>query len=301
LHTVRDFVRFGASRFNEAELSFGHGTDDAHDEACYLVLHALHLPPDRLEPYFDSLLLDREKHAVLQLLQARVATRKPAAYLTHEAYLAGYRFLAEEGVIVPRSFIAEMLTQPDRWPIELPAEPRILDLCAGSASLAILAAYRWQDAVIDAVDIDAKALDLAHRNVDLHRLEGQVFPIESDLYTALKGQRYDLIMANPPYVDALAMAELPDEYRAEPELALASGEDGLDHVRRILAAAPQYLNPKGHLWVEIGHQRVAVVAAFPDVPFAWPDTISGNGSVFALRAKDLRKTASAKRGQQRAS
>jgi ribosomal protein L3 glutamine methyltransferase len=287
LHTLRDLLRFAVSRMRRAGLYFGHGSVEAYDEAAHLCLHALHLPPDRLEPFLDALLLDDEKADVLALLQRRITTRKPLAYLTQEAWLTGHAFYVDERVIVPRSFIAELLAQEP--PVGLPPARvnRVLDLCTGGGSLAILAALRFPEATIDAVDCSLDALEVAHRNVSDYGLEGRVFPIESDLYQALTRQRYDLIIANPPYVDAEAMEALPEEYRAEPTLALASGSDGLDHTRRILAGASTHLRPQGRLVVEIGHQRPALTAAYPKLPFVWPPVAAGSGFVFVLTREQL--------------
>jgi ribosomal protein L3 glutamine methyltransferase len=287
LHTLRDLLRFSVSQFNAAGLAYGHGTDNAYDEAAYLLLYALNLPLDRLEPFLDALLLDSEKVAALQLVQLRVTTRKPAAYLTGEGWLGPYRFLVNDRVIVPRSFIAELLLDAARWPLVLPSKARILDLCTGGGSIAIVAAHRFADATVDAVDLDPNALELAHANVDLHGLEGRVFPVESDLFAGLHGQRYDLIVSNPPYVDALSMAALPDEYQHEPIHSLASGTDGLDHTHRILRDAGPYLAPEGILAVEIGHHREALERAYPLLPFQWLETANGGAHVFTLSARQL--------------
>lgn len=288
LTTLRDLLRFAVSRFNEAQLFFGHGSDNAWDEAAYLMLHGLHLPLDRLEPFLDARLTSDERSALVKLIARRIQERLPAAYLTHEAWLGEYRFYVDQRVIVPRSFIAELLREHlSPWvgdPQEIGA---VLDLCTGSACLAIMAAHVFPAARVDAVDISAEALAVARRNVADYDLAARVQLIESNLFSALDQRRYDLIIANPPYVKASSMATLPAEYRSEPELALASGEDGLDSTRAILAGAYPHLRPRGLLVVEIGHNREALEAAFPQTPFTWLDTSAGDEYVFLLQRKDL--------------
>jgi ribosomal protein L3 glutamine methyltransferase len=289
LGTVRDCLRFAVSRFNEAKLFFGHGSNNAHDEAAYLILHTLHLPPDTLELYLDATLTAPERDLVLAVLKRRVKERLPAAYLTHEAWLTGHRFYVDKRVIVPRSFIAELLQEQLAPWIADPASIRsVLDLCTGSGCLAILAALHFPDARVDAADISSDALDVAQRNIYDYHLQDRVRTVDSDMNSALKGRRYDLILSNPPYVTGGAMAALPEEYRHEPALALTSGEDGLDHVRVILGNAAQHLTDNGMLVVEIGHNREAVEAAFPALPFIWPETSAGEDMVFILRQADLR-------------
>jgi len=288
LITVRDWLRFAVSRFNEAKLFFGHGSDNAFDEAAYLILHTLHLPLDRLEPFLDASLTHGESEQVQAVIERRVRERLPAAYLTNEAWLGEHRFYVDERVIVPRSFIAELLhEQLVPW-VENPDEvTRALDLCTGSGCLAILAALAFPDAQVDAVDLSKDALDVAAKNVADYGLTDRIDLIESDLFTALKGRRYDVILSNPPYVNAESVAALPPEYQAEPALALGSGEDGLDATRKILAGAKAHLNPGGLLVVEIGHNRDALEAAYPALPFTWLDTESGDQFVFMLRREDL--------------
>jgi ribosomal protein L3 glutamine methyltransferase len=288
LVTVRDWLRFAVSRFNEAKLHFGHGSDNAFDEAAYLVLATLHLPVDRLEPFLDASLTHGEAEDVLRVVERRVRERVPAAYLTREAWLAGHRFYVDERVIVPRSFIAELLDeQLAPWIEDADAVACALDLCTGSGCLAILAALAFPNARIDAADLSRDALEVAARNVADYGLGERIGLFESDLFAALEGRTYDLIVSNPPYVDAGSVAALPPEYRAEPVLALGSGEDGLDAARRILAAAKAHLNPGGLLVVEIGHNRAALEAAFPALPFVWLDTAGGDSFVFLLRREDL--------------
>jgi len=288
LITVRDWLRFAVSRFNEAKLCFGHGSDNAFDEAAYLILHTLHLPLDRLDPFLDASLTHGESEQVQAVIERRVKERLPAAYLTHEAWLGEHRFYVDERVIVPRSFIAELLHEHLAPWIEHPDEvASALDLCTGSGCLAILAALAFPNAQIDAVDLSQDALDVAARNVDDYKLQDRIECITSDLFTALDGRTYDVILSNPPYVNAESVAELPPEYQAEPTLALGSGEDGLDATRQILAKAASHLNPAGLLVVEIGHNRDALEAAYPTLPFTWLDTESGDHFVFMLRREDL--------------
>lgn len=288
LITVRDWLRFAVSRFNEARLSFGHGSDNAFDEAAYLILHTLHLPLDRLDPFLDASLTHGESEQVQAVLERRVKERIPAAYLTREAWLGEHRFYVDERVIVPRSFIAELLhEQLAPWVEDPHAVGSALDLCTGSGCLAILAALAFPDSRIDAVDLSSDALAVAAKNVADYGLADRVELIESDLFAALNGRTYDVIISNPPYVNAESVAALPPEYRAEPALALGSGEDGLDATRRILAQAQSHLNPGGLLLVEIGHNRDALEAAYPTLPFTWLDTERGDQFVFMLRREDL--------------
>lgn len=299
--SVRALLDYGIERFERAQLSYGHGTTNALDEAAWLVLHALGLPLTELNPNLDRPLTAAQFAKAKALLDERVRTRKPAAYLTHEALLGPYKFYVDERVIVPRSFIFELLTLGDR-PLMAHAEttgsnvsvsgirglsPKVLDLCTGSGCLAIIAALRFPQAKVDAVDISRDALAVARRNVEEYRLQHRVELVESDLFAALKGRKYDLIVSNPPYVKAASMRTLPDEYRKEPEMALASGGDGLDHTRTILAEAKRHLNPKGLLWVEIGHNKRALQTAYPDLPFRWPRTSGGTKFVFELAREDL--------------
>jgi ribosomal protein L3 glutamine methyltransferase len=288
LSTVSDLLRFAVSRFNQANLFFGHGTTNAYDEAAYLILHTLHLPLDRLEPFLDARLLPEEVDAVVEILRRRVEDRLPAAYLTHEAWLGDLRFYVDERVIVPRSFIAELLREHLQPWVEDPEDITSgLDMCTGSGCLAILMALTFPNALVDAVDLSADALDVARRNVADYGLEGRLSLIQSDLFTALEGRRYDLIVSNPPYVNAPSMQILPEEYRREPQMALGSGEDGLEHVRTILREAPKHLNKGGLLVVEIGHNRDALEEAFPELPFTWLETSAGDEHVFLLTREQL--------------
>ncbi|NJA87932.1 50S ribosomal protein L3 N(5)-glutamine methyltransferase [Rhodocyclus tenuis] len=288
LCTLRDLLRFTVSRFNEAKLFFGHGSDNAWDEAVYLLLHALHLPLDRLEPFLDARLTAQEREQALALIERRVKERLPAAYLTREAWLGEHRFYVDERVIVPRSFIAELLDeQLSPWIDDPWAVSDVLDLCTGSGCLAILAALAFPEAAVDAIDISPDALAVAERNVADYELGERVRLVRSDLLSEVKARRYDVIISNPPYVDAAAMRALPAEYRCEPALALASGEDGLDIVRTLLREAHKHLKPDGLLVVEIGHQREVLEAAFPQLPFTWLDTHAGDQYVFLLRREEL--------------
>lgn len=288
LHTVRDCVRFAVSRFNQTGLFFGHGSDTAYDEAVYLILHSLHLPLDQLDPFLDSRLTASEVQSVLDVLKRRVNERLPAAYLTQEAWLGEYRFYVDERVIVPRAFIAELLRdQLAPWVTDPDAVSSVLDLCTGSGCLAILAALAFPDARIDAADLSPDALAVARINVSSYELDDQIELMLSDLFAGLRGRTYDLIVSNPPYVNAASVATLPEEYRHEPALALGSGEDGLDATRIILAQAREHLNPDGILIVEIGHNRNALEAAYPHLPFTWLDTSAGDQHVFLLRRDEL--------------
>jgi ribosomal protein L3 glutamine methyltransferase len=288
LHTLRDYLRFAVGRFNQAQLFFGHGSNDAYDEAAYLILHTLHLPLDRLEPFLDARLIDSERADVLNIIQQRVEKRIPAAYLTHQAILGDFSFYVDERVIVPRSFIAELLLeQLSPWIAEPEKIGNVLDLCTGSGCLAILAAHAFPYASVDAADLSPAALAVAERNVADYGLQDRVRLIESDLFGKLDDKKYDLIISNPPYVDAESVASLPQEYLHEPKMALGSGTDGLDATRIILAQAAQHLNPNGILIVEIGHNRDVLEAAYPDLPFTWLDVSAGEQFVFMLHRNDL--------------
>ena len=282
LRTVRDVLRFAVSEFNRAGLFFGHGSDNAHDEAAYLILHSLDLPLDRLDPYLDAVLLPAERHDLLAKIQRRVTERLPVAYLTHQAWQGEFEFYVDERVIVPRSFIYELLGDGLRPWIEYDElVHRALDLCTGSGCLAVQMAYHYPDAEIDAVDISLDALEVAAINVEDYGLEERINLIHTDLFEGLEGT-YDLIVSNPPYVDAESVAELPPEYLHEPELSLGSGDDGLDATRQILLYAAKYLNPKGVLLVEIGHNREVLEQTYPELPFTWLETSGGDGFVFLL-------------------
>ena len=280
--TVRELLDYGIERFEEARISYGHGTTNALGEAAWLVLHALGLPPTNLDRHLDRPVTAVQAKAARTLLDQRVKTRKPAAYLIHEAWLGPHRFYVDERVIVPRSFIFELLRD---W--KGPAPRTVLDLCTGSGCLAILAAIAFPKASVDAADLSADALAVARRNVADYGLRERVQLCESDLFSALEGRAYDLVISNPPYVKASSMRKLPAEYRSEPRMALASGADGLSHTRSILAQAHLHLESHGRLVVEIGRNRKALEKAFPQLPFEWPKTSGGRNFVFALARKDL--------------
>lgn len=288
LQTVRDCFRFAISRFNEAKLFFGHGSENAYDEAAYLILHTLHLPLEELEPFMDARLTQSELYEVLNIIEKRVDQRLPAAYLTQQAWLGEHAFYVDERVIVPRSFIAELLRERlFPWIEDAEQVNSALDLCTGSGCLAILAAEAFPHAIIDAVDLSADALDVAQYNVTDYGLDERIELIESDLFAKLDGRKYDLILSNPPYVDAPSVNTLPPEYKHEPELSLGSGTDGLDATRVILREAAEHLTENGILVVEIGHNRDALEAAYPNIPFTWLDVTAGGDFVFLLHKNDL--------------
>lgn len=288
LFTLRDWLRWAVSRFTEAQLFFGHGCDNAYDEGMWLVLHALHLPPDRIDFFMDARLTHAERQSVFDLLNQRISKRIPSAYLTHQAWLGGHDFYVDERVIVPRSYFAELLENGlSPWlPYSIKVD-RALDLCTGSGCLAILMAFAFPEARIDAIDLSSAALEVARRNVERYGLQDVIELIESDLLAGAGGRRYDVIISNPPYVTAQSMHNLPAEYRHEPALALAAGEDGLDIVRRILVSAADCLTPEGILLVEVGHNADLVEAAFPNVPFTWIDTPSSEDKIFLLTRTEL--------------
>ncbi len=299
LITLGDCIRWGASRFRESGLAFGHGTDNALDEAWALAMHAVSLPFDTPAAYLQARLTRAERRAALALLQRRVRERRPAAYLTGEAWFAGWSFLVDERVLVPRSPIAELIEERFRPWVEPEAVTRILDLGTGSGCIAIACAHAFPGALVDAVDISGDALDVARENIRRHALGGRVAAIRSDLFGALGSARYDLIVTNPPYVREAAMAELPAEYRHEPALALAGGEQGLDVMRRVLAQAREHLTPGGVLVGEVGAGSEALEAAYPDLAFAWPEFRHGGYGVFVLPVAELRPGSDPGREDQR--
>ncbi|WP_116135907.1 50S ribosomal protein L3 N(5)-glutamine methyltransferase [Trinickia diaoshuihuensis] len=286
--TVRDLLRYAVSRFNLAGLAFGHGSANAYDEAAYLILHTLHLPLDTLDPFLDARLLEDEIDAVLKVIERRATEQVPAAYITQEAWMHGLRFYVDERVIVPRSFIGELLEDGLQPYVADPDEvTAVLELCTGSGCLAILAAQAFPNADVDAVDISADALEVAHINVAEYALEDRIALFEGDLFAPLPERRYDVIIANPPYVNSASMQALPQEYRHEPELALAGGEDGMDVVRRIIKQARNWLTEDGLLVVEIGNERANVEAAFGGLDLVWLSTSAGDDTVFLIQAGDL--------------
>lgn len=287
LTTLCDMVRYATTRFTEAKIAYGHGTDNAFDEAVFMALEALHLPIDKLEPFWHARLLPDEKTWINDLIDLRIRTRKPASYLLNKAYIQGLPFYVDERVIVPRSFIAEILNGANS-PVENPDSiGSVLDLCTGSGCLAILAAHLYPNAHIDAVDLSSDALEVAKRNIDDYKMADRITLYEGDLFAPLTGKKYDLIITNPPYVDAAGMAALPPEYHAEPQMALASGTDGLDCVRGIMKTADVHLNPAGGLICELGRCGPDLERAYPDTPFLWLETENSEGEVFWLPARDL--------------
>jgi ribosomal protein L3 glutamine methyltransferase len=300
LLTLLDFVRYAVSRFTEAELVFAHGTTDPVAEAAFLVCEALHLHPDQFEAFATARVTSAEGRKILDLIARRVTTRKPTAYLVNKIYMRGLPFYVDERTIVPRSFIGELLEQhfgrqeneeydeEDGSLIGDPASIRnVLDLCTGSGCLAILASRNFPNATIDAVDISKDAIEVATRNVGDYGLQDRLKLYRGDLFKPLGGKRYDLIISNPPYVDAEGMAGLPRECRAEPKLAFDGGTDGLDIVRRILDEATAHLTPQGGLLCEIGRCRPQLEAAYPQLPLLWLDTADSEGEVFWIAAADL--------------
>jgi ribosomal protein L3 glutamine methyltransferase len=285
--TVGGLLRESAAKLEAAGLSYGHGTTNALDEAAWLIHHALGLRPGDIGPLLDRALAATEARAIRALIARRIRTRKPAAYLTREAWLGTHRFYVDERVIVPRSYIFELIQDGTLSPALPQGGASILDLCTGSGCLAILAALAFPKARVDAVDLSDDALEVAKRNVADHKLVRRVRLVKSDLFAALGGRTYDLIVTNPPYVKAASMRTLPEEYRQEPRMALASGADGLDHARAILAGAHAHLNPGGLLVMEIGHNRKALERAFPGTAFHWPRTSGGRDFVFTLPREKL--------------
>jgi ribosomal protein L3 glutamine methyltransferase len=300
LLTLLDFVRYAVSRFTEAGLIFAHGTTDPVAEAAFLVCEALHLHPDQFEAFASARVTAAEGRKILDLIARRVTTRKPTAYLVNKIYMRGLPFYVDERTIVPRSFIGELLDshfgrqeneeydEEDGSLIGDPASIRsVLDLCTGSGCLAILASRNFPNAEIDAVDISKDAIEVAARNVGDYGLQDRLKLYRGDLFKPLGGKRYDLIISNPPYVDAGGMADLPRECRAEPKLAFDGGPDGLDIVRRILDEAEAHLTPQGGLLCEIGRCRPQLEAAYPQLPLLWLDTAESEGEVFWIAASDL--------------
>lgn len=288
LHTSRDLLRYAVSRFNAAQLSFGHGSDNAWDEAVYLLLHVLHLPLDTLEPFLDARLLTEEKKRYLDMIERRLDERIPAAYLTGEAWLQGHRFTVDSRVIVPRSPISELLADGlEPWIDDPDGVDYVLDLCTGSGCLAILAALAFPNAQVDAVDLSQHALEVADLNIEQFGLDGRVVTHRSDLFDQLPDCSYQLIICNPPYVNDHSMESLPPEYRHEPTLALAGGQDGMDIVRRLLQDAPRFLSDDGILVLEIGHEIDHFVAAFPELEPVWLSTANSSEQILMLTREQL--------------
>ncbi len=287
LFSLRDYLRWAISEFGRAGLFFGHGTDNAFDEARVLVFHGLNLPLAIDPALLDARLTLDERHKVLHLIQRRVEERLPAAYLTHEAWFAGLSFYVDERVLVPRSPIAELIAQDFEPWLSGSRPQRILDLCTGSGCIGIACAYQFEDAYVDLVDISLDALNVADINIARHELGDRVSAVQSDVFDLLEGQQYDLIVSNPPYVDAQDLATMPAEYQREPALGLASGPDGLDITRRILREAANYLTDEGVLIVEVGNSCIALDEAFPTVPFMWLEFEHGGHGVFVMSREQL--------------
>ncbi len=287
--TPRDLLRYAVTRFNDAKLFFGHGSAEAFDEAAYLILHTLKLPLDKLDPFLDARLLPEEVLQVLAVIERRAIERVPAAYITNQAWLGTYAFYVDERVIVPRSFIAELIPASFSPWVEDPfAVDHILELCTGSGCLSIMMADAFPNAVVDAVDISTDALAVAERNIRDYQLEGRVNPISSDLYENVPFKKYDMIITNPPYVNSASMASLPQEYLREPQIALDGGSDGMDLVRKIVAGAAERLTPNGILMVEIGNEAEYAEAAFGHLGLTWLTTSAGDDMVFLLTAEQLK-------------
>ncbi|WP_286787631.1 MULTISPECIES: 50S ribosomal protein L3 N(5)-glutamine methyltransferase [unclassified Pseudomonas] len=288
LRTLRDYIRWAVSRFHAEGLYFGHGTDNAWDEARQLVLGALHLPWEMSDSYLDCRLEDDERYDLSVLLHRRIQERIPTAYLLGEAWFCGLPFMVDERVLVPRSPIAELIDA--RFVPWLPHEPaRVLDLCTGSGCIGIACAYAFPNAEVALADLSFDALEVAWQNIERHDLEDRVYTVQGDGFAGLPGQRFDLIVSNPPYVDAEDFADMPAEYHHEPEMGLACGSDGLDLVRRMLAEAADHLTDTGTLIVEVGNSQVHVEALYPEVDFTWLEFERGGHGVFLLSAKQCQE------------
>jgi ribosomal protein L3 glutamine methyltransferase len=289
LLTIRDWLRYAVSRFENSDIFYGHGTDNAYDEAVWLIMSALHLPHDTLNNFLDAKLVSEERVKLASFIDERISKHTPTAYLLKEAWLQGYKFYVDERVLIPRSFIAELLVNDGLQPwIEYPELVNsAADICTGSGCLGVLLADAYPDAEVDVIDISADAIDVCNINIANYGMQDRITAIQSDMFSALKGKQYDLIISNPPYVDAPSMAELPAEYRNEPQLALGSGTAGLDHTHTILSEAANYLSDNGILVVEIGHNRDALLEAYPDLPFTWLEVSSGDEFVFLLTKSQL--------------
>jgi ribosomal protein L3 glutamine methyltransferase len=288
LRTIRDVLRFAVTRMNEGSVFFGHGQADAVDEALFLVLRALQLPVERADLFIDAFLTHAEINSLIQMIDQRVRRRVPTAYLLREAWLHGYRFYVDERVIIPRSFLAELLKDGlAPWVQDAKAVADVLDLCTGSGCLAIMAADVFRDATVDAVDVSPDALAVAKRNISDYHLTQRVSAVQSDLYGDLPNKRYDIIVCNPPYVTDESMAALPREYQHEPKLALSGGPDGMAIVRRVVRGARSYLKRGGLLFVEVGGGRAAAEQVFKDVPLTWLSTSDGDDTVFMAKQEEL--------------
>ena len=288
LHTIGDYVRFGASQFNQAELYFGHGTINAWDEAITLIMHQLSLPSDMVDELMQCRLVTQEKQAILDLFERRITEGLPAAYLTNQAMFCGLPFYVDERVLVPRSPIGELIGNKFEGLVDS-APQQILDLCTGSGCIAIACAINFPEADVDAADLSVDALNVAQMNIEGHGLVEQVIPIYSDVFSGVEGQSYDLIVTNPPYVDQEDVDALPQEFLHEPKMGLGSGFDGLDITRRILSEAANHLNDNGVLICEVGNSQVHLTAAFPNVPFQWLTFERGVHGVFRITKAQLQQ------------
>lgn len=287
LHTLRDYIRYAMSQFGKNQVYFGHGTDNAWDEAAQLVLSAVHLPWDVNPAVLDGRLTDDEKHSVLSFIEQRAVQRKPLPYITHESWFCQLPFYVDERVLVPRSPIAELIENQFMPWLREGAVENILDLCTGSGCIGLACAYAFEEAEVDLADISQDAIDVAEINIHKHEMADRVVAVKSDLFTNLSGRKYDLIVSNPPYVDASDLASMPQEYDHEPELALGSGPDGLDITRRILLEANNHLNEDGLLVVEVGNSEVHMMEQYPELPLVWLEFERGGNGVFAITAKEL--------------
>ena len=286
LHSIKDYLRWAYSCFNRADIFYGHGQDNGWDEALQLVLSALHLPLDVPDALFDGRLALSEKQAIIHLIKERLGRRVPVAYLTNSAWFCGLEFYVDERVLIPRSPIGELIQQGFGGLLKN-SPKRILDMCTGSGCIAIACAEQFPEAEVDAVDLSFEALDVAEFNIERHQLTHRVFPIQSDLFTQLPQDQYDLIVTNPPYVDQDDIEDMPEEFRHEPMLALEAGEDGLVLVKRILAQAGEYLTKNGVLICEVGNSMVHLIEQYPTVPFKWIEFKQGGDGVFALTKPQL--------------
>lgn len=288
LHTLRDWVRFFVSEMTRSKVYFGHGCSNALDEAVYLVQSALHLPMGDISPFLDARVVPSERERLFLFLTERTVKRRPASYITGESWLQGQSFQVDERVIIPRSFIAELLSdQLTPWVNAPEADLEILDMCTGSGCLGILSAYAFENATVDCVDLSSQALEVARANIEQHGLAHRVTAIQSDLFNGLSGRSYDVIITNPPYVNEDSMSKLPAEYLKEPRIALAGGDDGMDLIRRIIAQAPQHLNDEGFLIIELGNEKQFFEEAFPELTPVWLEVSAGDEQVLLLRKEDL--------------
>jgi ribosomal protein L3 glutamine methyltransferase len=288
LHTVRDWVRFYVSEMRRGQVFFGHGSSNAFDEAVYMVQSALSLPIGDIGPFWDARVTAHETTRLVRFITQRVVDRKPASYITGEAWLQGHSFKVDERVIIPRSFIAELLADQFTPWVNAPEMPfDILDMCTGSGCLAILAAHMFENAEVDAVDLSVDAISVARENIALHDLKHRVHAIESDLFSQLHGKQYDFILTNPPYVNEASMKKLPPEYLHEPRMALAGGDSGMDLIHEIIEQAPKHLKDGGFLVVELGNEKPHFEAAFPHLNPIWLETSAGDEQVFLLNKEDL--------------